>query len=225
MSVLLHIDTAVVGASLCLSVNNEIIAFTENEHTKDSARWIHVGIDELLNEATRSPDELDAISLSAGPGSYTGLRVGMAAAKGLCFALNIPLICISTLKMMAKAADEYAGLLCPMIDARRMEVFTALYDKNLNEIVSPQNLILTLESFAEELKNHKIVFFGNGSEKFASIQASPNAAFLDIKANAKHLVPLAYQLFIKKEFSDLAYTEPFYGKEFYSPAFSNQKNR
>jgi tRNA threonylcarbamoyladenosine biosynthesis protein TsaB len=224
MSVLLHIDTAVEGASLCISVHEEIISFSQNENTKDSARWLHVALDKLFKEAAMSPDELDAISISAGPGSYTGLRVGMAAAKGLCYALNIPLICVSTLKMMAFAAVENkSGWLCPMIDARRMEVFTALYDENLNEIISPQNLILTTESFAEQIRHHKIIFFGNGSEKFTSLQHSTNAEFLHIEANAKHLVPLAYRIFIKKEFGDLAYAEPYYGKEFYSPSPATHK--
>ncbi len=223
MGVLLHIDTAVQGASLCISVHENIIAFSQNEHTKEGAGWIHVAFDELMKKAGITLQQLEAISISAGPGSYTGLRVGMAAAKGLCYALNIPIISISTLKMMAAAAPlNHSALLCPMIDARRMEVFTALYDKDLNVIISPHNLILTADSFATYLKDHQILFFGNGSEKFSSLQLHPNAMFMNVEATAKNLVPLANKLFMEKNFNDLAYAEPFYGKEFYSHASAVQ---
>lgn len=159
MSVLLHIDTAVQGASLCISVHEDIVAFSQNEHTKEGAGWIHPAIDQLIKKAGITFQQLEAISISAGPGSYTGLRVGMAAAKGLCYGLNIPIISISTLKMMGAAAPQnHSALLCPMIDARRMEVFTALYDKDLNEIIAPHNLILTDDSFATYLKDHQIHF-------------------------------------------------------------------
>src|SRR5699024_2694741 len=118
----------------------------------------------------------------------TGLRVGMAAAKGLCYALHIPLITISTLKMMAVAAhSEPTELLCPMIDARRMEVFTAIYDKQLNEMAAPHNIILTEESFTGFLSKHTITFFGNGSNKFQAICSHPNALFKPIETTAVHL--------------------------------------
>mgnify|MGYP003286351074 FL=1 len=165
--------------------------------------------------------QIDAVAISAGPGSYTGLRVGMAAAKGICYALKKPLITINTLQMMAVAGLEQMGeadWLCPMIDARRMEVFTAVFDKSLNEIVKTAAFILSPDSFVEELDQKRILFFGNGSNKFAALQQHPNAAFQTVAASAKHLPVLAFSKLIQNNFSDLAYTEPLYGKEFFSPA-------
>jgi tRNA threonylcarbamoyladenosine biosynthesis protein TsaB len=217
VSVLLHIETAVEGASLCLSQGDKILGYSENPSQKDSAAWVQPGIQQLVKEQGLQLRELSAVSVSAGPGSYTGLRVGMSSAKGLCYALGIPLITISTLKMMAVAAlAEEADLLCPLIDARRMEVFTAVYDKELREVVPPHNRILDPESFAGLLQQHRVCFFGNGSEKFQPLVRSPRALFASIRANATHLVPLALQLFENKAFADLAYSEPYYGKEFFS---------
>src|SRR5206468_9976016 len=158
-----------------------------------------------------------AISISMGPGSYTGLRVGMAAAKGLCFALDIPLITINTLKLMASAAKDGAKhLLCPMIDARRMEVFTAVYDQELREVAAPSNLVLTENSFQSLLERHPIVFFGNGSPKFRQLTKNSQAFFKESRFTAANMVDLAYSSFLSGEFANLAYSEPFYGKEFYS---------
>ena len=217
MSILLHIETAVEGASLCLSEGSKIVGYAENPSQKDSAAWVQPAIQQLVKEQGLQLRALSAVSVSAGPGSYTGLRVGMSSAKGLCYALGIPLITISTLKLMASTAlAEDAELLCPLIDARRMEVFTAVYDKELREIVSPHNRILEADSFADLLQQHRVCFLGNGSAKFRPLVSSPQASFAPIAANAAHLVPLALQLFENKEFADLAYSEPYYGKEFFS---------
>jgi tRNA threonylcarbamoyladenosine biosynthesis protein TsaB len=145
----------------------------------------------------------------------------MAAAKGICYALKKPLITINTLQMMAAAALEQntdAAWLCPMIDARRMEVFTAVFDKSLNEVVSTTALILSADSFVEQLEEKKILFFGNGSNKFESMQQHRHATFKSIAASAKHLPVLAFAKLMQNNFSDLAYTEPLYGKEFFSAA-------
>ena len=223
MSILLHIETAVEGASLCLSEGDKIIGFSENPSQKDSAAWVQPGIQQLVKEQGLQLRELSAVSVSAGPGSYTGLRVGMSSAKGLCYALGIPLITISTLKMMASAAQaEEADLLCPLIDARRMEVFTAVYDKELREIVPPHNRILDTESFSDLLQQHRICFLGNGSEKLKPLISSPLASFISISANATHMVPLALQSFENKVFADLAYSEPYYGKEFFSTSMKSK---
>jgi tRNA threonylcarbamoyladenosine biosynthesis protein TsaB len=217
VSILLHIETAVEGASLCLSDGAKVIGFAENPSQKDSAAWMQPGIQQLVKAQGLQLRALSAVSVSAGPGSYTGLRVGMSSAKGLCYALGIPLITISTLKMMASAAlAEDADLLCPLIDARRMEVFTAVYNKELREIVPPHNRILDTDSFVDLLQQHRVCFLGNGSAKFQPLVSSPQASFIPIVANAAHLVPLALQLFENKEFADLAYSEPYYGKEFFS---------
>src|SRR4029079_3666588 len=125
--------------------------------------------------------QVAAVAVSAGPGSYTGLRVGMAAAKGLCYALRIPLLTINTLQMMAAAAvAEPTDLLCPMIDARRMEVFTGLYTKKLDAVMPAQALILQENSFADVLQKHTVTFFGNGSEKCKTVIQHPNAVFRTI---------------------------------------------
>ena len=162
MSLILNIDTAVQTSSICLSENDETLAVKINPSQKDSAAWLHVAIKELLHEKNLFLQQLEAIAVSEGPGSYTGLRVGMATAKGLCYALNKPLITINTLQMMAFAAPkQHQGLLCPMIDARRMEVFTAIFDQNLNFILPPANLVLSETSFNDFLQKNKILFFGN----------------------------------------------------------------
>lgn len=207
------------SASVCLAANDEPLGIVINPSPKDQAAWLHIAIQQLLHEKNISLQQLNAVAISAGPGSYTGLRVGMAAAKGLCYALHIPLITISTLKMMAIAAiNEPTDLLCPMIDARRMEVFTAIYNKQLHEVAPPQNIILTEDSFTELLNKHTITFFGNGSNKFQSICHHPNAIFKPIETTAIHLTTLSYSCFQQNKFADLAYCEPYYGKEFYSPA-------
>lgn len=224
VSLLLHIDSAVEGASVCLSKDEEIISYEENKNVKDSAAWLQNAIKQLLNDQNYKPADIAAISVSEGPGSYTGLRVGMASAKGLCYALSIPLITINTLEMMATAALPAAkDLLCPMIDARRVEVFTAIFDKSLNTLKTTTNLVLTPESFQEELKTHHILFFGNGSNKFASMLQHPNAQFVDITANAKNLVPIATERFKRRAFANLAYSEPNYAKDFYTPLSGQQQ--
>jgi tRNA threonylcarbamoyladenosine biosynthesis protein TsaB len=217
VSYILNIDTAVVSASLCLAKDDQVLKLKVNPSQKDHASWLHVAIKDMMEEAGLSLNELDAIAVSSGPGSYTGLRVSMATAKGLCYALQKPLITVSTLKMMAVAAiDASTDLLCPMIDARRMEVFTAVYDHSLVEILSPVNIILEKESFKEQLHTSSILFFGNGSEKFKSLVTDSNAVFQNLEANAEHMTGLSFSQFEKKEFADLAYAEPYYGKAFYT---------
>lgn len=219
MSFILNIDTAVVTASVCLSEGAEAVLLKKAQQTRESAAWIHVAIQQLLQESRIGIHQIAAVGVSAGPGSYTGLRIGMATAKGLCYALNIPLVTINTLHMMAAAATaEPTGLLCPMIDARRMEVFTGLYTNLLNEVLPAQAIILNENSFAEVLEKNTITFFGNGSTKFQTIMQHPNAVFKTIEVDASHLVSLAYKAFLQGKIADLAYSEPFYGKEFYSPA-------
>jgi tRNA threonylcarbamoyladenosine biosynthesis protein TsaB len=219
VSFILNIDTAVQTASVCLSEDGKNIGLKINPSQKDHAAWLHMAIKELLLQNKLSLNSLHAIAVSSGPGSYTGLRVGMATVKGLCYALNLPLITISTLQMMAAAAqEESSDLLCPMIDARRMEVFTAVYNKNLTEVVTPTNVILS-ESFLQDLlTKNTITFFGNGSTKLFNLINSNNAIYKHLDATAEHLAKLSNTFFIEQKFSNLAYSEPFYGKEFYSPA-------
>jgi tRNA threonylcarbamoyladenosine biosynthesis protein TsaB len=217
VSIILNIETAVQSSSICLAENELPISVRINPLQKDSAAWIHLAIDEMLEETGFSLQQLDAIAVSAGPGSYTGLRVAMATAKGLCYALNIPLIAINTLKIMAYAAKDGSDqLLCPMIDARRMEVFAAVFDQELNELVSSTNIVLEPISFHSILERKKVLFFGNGSTKFQAVISHPNAAFKNIEATAKDMITLTHSMFEMRNFVDLAYAEPFYGKDFHS---------
>lgn len=214
----MHIDTAVTTASVCLSNNNDVLGVLKNTAQKDHAAWLHTAIQQVVTGAAVSLPQLNAVAISAGPGSYTGLRVGMAAAKGLCYALNKPLISVNTLQIMAAAAKaQSAGLLCPMIDARRMEVFTAVYNQQLQPVVAPTNLILDENAFLDLLHQHPVAFFGNGSTKFKTLVNHPNAFFINCEATAANMVPLALECYKKQQFANLAYTEPFYGKAFHLP--------
>ena len=217
VSHILHIDTAVQSASICISDNDSILYSAINPSQKDHASWLHQQIRNGLSEKNLSLDQIKAVAVSAGPGSYTGLRVGMATAKGLCYALKIPLVLVNTLQLMANAAKEHAvKLLCPMIDARRMEVFTAIFDHSMNEVEPYKNLILDQDSFKPLLEENEILFFGNGSTKFQSLTRHPNAVFATIQAHAEHMPELVYPRLLKHDFADLAYAEPFYGKDFHS---------
>ena len=167
MALILNIDTAVDVASICLAKDGKILSIAKNESQKDHASWLHIAIKEIFEKNNLELGSVDAIAVTGGPGSYTGLRIGMATAKGICFALNKPLISLNTLLVMANAAkEESADLLCPMIDARRMEVFTAIYTKELEIVKDPAAITLNENSFAEYLSSNSICFFGNGSNKF-----------------------------------------------------------
>lgn len=217
MSIILNIDTAVETSSVCLAKNDKALGVKINPSQKDSAAWLHVAIKSLMEEQNLALHQLDAIAVSEGPGSYTGLRVGMSTAKGLCYVTQKPLIAINTLQMMAVAAqDEPADLLCPMIDARRMEVFTAIFDHQLNYILPTTNLILNENSFYDLLKDHTISFFGNGSPKFRQLTNHPNAIFKTLEISALLMISLSNGKFIKQNFANLAYSQPFYGKNFHS---------
>lgn len=198
-----------------------MLAAAQNIHTRESAAWLQPAIKNLMQDAGKELQQLKAISVSAGPGSYTGLRVGMASAKGLCYALNIPLITINTLQAMASQAltqinDGTNALLCPMIDARRMEVFTGIYDRELKEVMQPTNIIVEQNSFDEWLAAAPVYFFGNGSNKVKHLLINGNAQFIDVHVSAESLVQLAFQEFEKNNFAQLAYAEPMYVKAFYS---------
>ena len=218
MIYILNIDTAVEGASLSLTANGAELDNNQTQQTTDSASWLHVAIRELLKRNSLAVTDLHAVGLSSGPGSYTGLRVGMATAKGLCYALSIPMLTVNTLKMMASAARELTNsLLCPMIDARRMEVFTAIYDQDLGEVMGTTNMVLDEQSFAAVLNSGRVCFFGNGSSKWRPVCTHKNALFLELSPSASDLASLTYRLYLDKDFTELAYSQPLYGKAFYSP--------
>ena len=217
MSLLLNIDTAVDTASVCLSKDTEVIKLTVNKNQKDHASWLHIAINEVIRDAGMTISNLNGVAISIGPGSYTGLRIGLSSAKGLCYALNIPLITVGTLEMMAHAVrNNLIDLVCPLIDARRMEVFTAVYDNSFREVIKPCAMIVDKNSFADFLSSHQIIFCGNGSIKLQSAISHVNAKFDTSKATAADMVHLANTKFSEKKFSNLAYCEPLYLKEFHS---------
>ncbi|HWR32795.1 MAG TPA: tRNA (adenosine(37)-N6)-threonylcarbamoyltransferase complex dimerization subunit type 1 TsaB [Chitinophagaceae bacterium] len=220
MSLILNIDTALERASVCLAKDDLILETTFSENQKDHAAWLHPAIQELLKKNNLPVHDLDAIAVSIGPGSYTGLRVSLSAAKGFCYALNIPLITVSTLHMLAFAVQqEAADLIIPAIDARRMEIYTAVYEKTLEEMTPPHALIADENSFNELLKNRKVLFCGNAIGKLQTILKNPNAFFSETMSDAGTLAEITFELYRQKIFADLAYAEPLYLKDFYSPSF------
>ena len=228
MALILNIDTATENASLALSKDDKLLELLKNPDQKDHAAWIHLAISSLMKKAGYSLSALNGIAVTAGPGSYTGLRVGMATAKGLCYVLKIPLIAESTLKVMAHSALQQLPdlisangdgeiLLVPMVDARRMEVFAAVYDRQLNPMVPPSAMILTDESFRDFGGNNQLIFFGSGSTKFQKLGTNENFVFAEVTHDAGSLSYLSGKRFDKGDFADLAYAEPIYLKEFYTP--------
>lgn len=217
MAILLNIDTALDVASICLSDNERSLALAVNENQKDHAAWLHPAIRNILDSQALHLGDLSAVAISIGPGSYTGLRIGLSAAKGLCYALNIPLIAVGTLEMVAHAARQTdTDFICPLIDARRMEVYAAVYNKSLQEIVQPSAIILDKNSFSNLLLHSRIAFCGNGYKKLQTILCHDNAIFIDSHATAADLAPSAFRNWENKSFADVAYIEPFYIKEFFS---------
>jgi tRNA threonylcarbamoyladenosine biosynthesis protein TsaB len=223
LALILNIDTATDIASVCISKDGQAIAYRQNNKQKEHASFVHAAIGSMVEEAEKELKQLDAFGVTAGPGSYTGLRVGLATAKGFCYALNKPLITINTLEVMTQAAlSEEQGasdinlLYCPMIDARRMEVFTAIYNNRKETLLPPTALVLESSTFKDLMSNSAITFFGSGSNKFKEIICNANAEFQHINYNAKHLGILADLAFFKQEFSDVAYAQPKYLKEFHS---------
>lgn len=219
MANILNIETSGKIASICLSQQYEVVALRKNENRQDHAAWLHAAIGEMISEAGSRLDKLDAIAVSMGPGSYTGLRLGMATAKGLCYALQKPLLCIPTLQVMALAAREEvkADYYYPMIDARRMEVFAAVYDNNLMEISPPRAIILEEGCLNEWLQKGTLLLSGDGAAKAATLHTHHNLLQSSIEADASTMRSLAMDQFEKQKWADLAYSEPFYLKEFYSP--------
>jgi tRNA threonylcarbamoyladenosine biosynthesis protein TsaB len=227
MVLILNIDTALDSASVSLAESGKILLSDYNNTQKDHAAWIQTAISNLMKQAGIDIKKLNAVGVNIGPGSYTGLRIGLSSAKGICYALNIPLITEISLKIIALSGIKFMEtstppeiwqqlLYCPMIDARRMEVFTAIYNFKLEEILKPQAYILNETSFRDELKRQKILFLGNGSIKFQSVCQNSNAFFEKMPLDSSAFSELTYKNFIGNNFADLIYAEPFYLKEFFS---------
>ncbi|MDX1956508.1 MAG: tRNA (adenosine(37)-N6)-threonylcarbamoyltransferase complex dimerization subunit type 1 TsaB [Chitinophagaceae bacterium] len=215
---ILAIDTAQESASVCIAKDKHLVAIRTNNNQKDHAVWIHNALEEIRIEAGIAWNELDAVAISNGPGSYTGLRVGLSTAKGLCYTLDKPLITIGTLEMMAWGMKELAtDLICPLIDARRMEVYYAVYDKALLPIEEPSAKILQQKSFDNYIYDRQIVFAGSGSFKLKELMhGHENATFINLMFDSSLLILPSLDKYLKGQFADLAYVEPLYVKEFYS---------
>ena len=219
MSYIINIDTATETAHISIAQDGKLLYNLNNSLQKDHGAFVQTAIEQLLKTAALSFTDIDAVAVTAGPGSYTGLRVGLASAKGLCYALHKPLLALNTLEVLTTAAktflnDQPGVLYCPMIDARRMEVFTALYKNTLSALLPPCAMVLTENSFLNYLEKDKIVFFGNGANKWQQVCTHPNASFIAFSNIPLAMAYLSNNYFLQQNFADLAYTDPFYLKEF-----------
>lgn len=221
MSTIINIETSTEVCSVALCKDNEVIALKENKEGLNHAKLVTIFVEALLEEAKLDIKEIDAIGISKGPGSYTGLRIGVSTAKGLCYGAQIPMIGINTLQAISVEAIKSAENIdkdtwfCPMIDARRMEVFCAFFDTNNKQQEDIKAVIVDQDSFKEILNERKVVFFGNGAEKCKETITHKNAIFIDnIRNSAANMAALSNEAFKNQSFEDVAYFEPFYLKDF-----------
>ena len=213
---ILNIETATTNCSVSIAKDGETIVLKEdNDKSYSHAERLHVYIDSALKEVGITGVDLSAIAISKGPGSYTGLRIGVSTAKGLCFALDKPLISVPTLEALAYKVQLENGVIVSMLDARRMEVYSAIYDSNYNEIRTTEAQILDENAFAENLQNGKVYFIGNGVEKTKTLITNLNAIFIEDKLpSANEMSALAFKKYQNNDFEDVAYFEPYYLKDF-----------
>jgi tRNA threonylcarbamoyladenosine biosynthesis protein TsaB len=222
LALILNIETATTVCSVSLAKDGELLALKEINGDYSHAENLTVFIEDVFKQAKYKPSDVDAIAVSKGPGSYTGLRIGVSTAKGLCYSLDKPLIAINTLKHLSLSISkenkkEWNGaLFCPMIDARRMEVYCAIFDSDNKEVKPTTAKIIDEESFFDYLKNNKVIFFGDGAEKCKTVLSqNKNVIFIDgVVPSAKNMHTLSEQAFLNKQFEDVAYFEPFYLKDF-----------
>lgn len=226
MPLILCLDTSTQICSVSLASGTDILGGLESHDEKSHSRQLGLFIRDLLSEHDLRVQQLDAVAVSKGPGSYTGLRIGVSTAKGIAYGSDIPLIGIGTLDALSSAVllkteiidmvrKDPGLLLCPMLDARRMEVYTATYNSSGEVIENVSARIIDQNSYQTELEKGRILFFGNGSGKCMETISHPNAVFIEnIHTSAANMVPLAERSFINKRFEDVAYFEPFYLKDF-----------
>ncbi|MBC6697126.1 tRNA (adenosine(37)-N6)-threonylcarbamoyltransferase complex dimerization subunit type 1 TsaB [Hymenobacter puniceus] len=224
-SLILSLETssAVCSVALHRLDDGRLVGQSELRLEKSHSSHLSVLISQLLENTLHTLADVAAVAVSDGPGSYTGLRIGAAAAKGLCYALDIPLLAVGTLAALARqvAATTVPTdnlLLCPMLDARRMEVYTALYRPDGTQVLAPTPLILDETALTEQTTHHRVLCFGNGADKFRLLaEANPNVAFLTgIECSAVAVGALAVEAYNRQDFRDVAYYEPFYLKEVYT---------
>lgn len=223
MSYILSLDTSTRGCSVAIHQDDKLLMVSELFHEKSSSEMLTTLIANVVKSVKLTFEDIDAVAVAKGPGSYTGLRIGVSTAKGLCYTLEKPLIAINTLEAMAMQIKDLGiteGLLCPMLDARRMEVYCALYDTKTGQEFSPTEAkVIDNESFINVLATNSVLFFGDGAEKCKSILGTnTNAKFTEkeIYPSARTIGVLAYKKFVAQEFEDVSDFEPFYLKEFFA---------
>ncbi|HNQ26519.1 MAG TPA: tRNA (adenosine(37)-N6)-threonylcarbamoyltransferase complex dimerization subunit type 1 TsaB [Aquaticitalea sp.] len=216
MALILNIETATTNCSVSIAKTGQMLALEENNSKGYAhAELLHVYIKKVLERANLKPVQLDAVAVSKGPGSYTGLRIGVSAAKGLCFAIGKPLIATDTLQSLALQVKNTPGAIVPMLDARRMEVYTAVFDNNHRQICPTEAKILDETSFKDLLDDGLVCFIGDGVEKAKSIISHPNAMFIEHKfPSVQEMAMLSFEKYKSNDFEDVAYFEPYYLKEF-----------
>ena len=220
MAVILNIETSESTCSTALTSDGMVLTFREELQARNHAGSLSGQIEACMNEARRYGLKLDAVAVSMGPGSYTGLRIGLSEAKGLAYALKVPLIGIDTLQLLAVQAmfgpdADPDALFAPMVDARRMEVFTGIYDWALNPVVTPGAVILEPDTWADILADRKLMLIGSGSDKAAELLKSPNVIHIKgITPHAVHMLALAERAWRNADFIDVAYSTPNYLKDF-----------
>jgi tRNA threonylcarbamoyladenosine biosynthesis protein TsaB len=216
LAIILSIETATTNCSVSLSKEGETFALIEDYNNNYShAERLHVFIEKILKDNNVYKSELSAIAVSKGPGSYTGLRIGVSAAKGLCFALDIPLISIPTLESLTHQVSTESGFIIPMLDARRMEVYSAVFDSKYNIIRTTEAEILTPDIYNNYLNQAQVYFIGNGVEKLKTIIENPKAVFIENKLpSANEMGALAHAKYKISDTEDVAYFEPYYLKDF-----------
>ncbi|MBS1977422.1 MAG: tRNA (adenosine(37)-N6)-threonylcarbamoyltransferase complex dimerization subunit type 1 TsaB [Bacteroidetes bacterium] len=215
MALILSIETSTASCSVALHHQGKLLAVSVLHAPNTAASHLTGMIEEVMLSSSHAMNELSGVAVSAGPGSYTGLRIGTSTAKGICFGLRIPLLAIGSLRILALQAPQGHDLVCPMIDARRMEVYCSLFDDKMTEIQSPQARIIEKESFADELDRHTIHFIGDGAAKCSEIIRHPNANFSNGRTDgAAAMGGEAYRKYLANETQNLGFYEPFYLKEF-----------
>lgn len=216
MAIILNIETATKNCSVSIAENGEVLVLKElNDLNYSHAEKLHPFINEALKEAHIEIHELDAVAVSKGPGSYTGLRIGVSAAKGICFAIDKPLISIETLASLSTSISIAEGVIVPMLDARRMEVYAAIFSADHQPLRAIQADIIDATSFSDYLETGKVYFLGDGAEKCQAILTHKNAVFVADKfPSAAQMAQLSFDKFSQRDFEDVAYFEPFYLKDF-----------
>ena len=230
MALILNIDTAAEHASISIASDGKVLSLRFNDQQRDHSSWLHPAIADLFIEAKHAISDIDAVAVNGGPGSYTGLRVSMAAAKGICFALNKPIIVIGSLEILTRQALVLqpelrlikAARFCPMIDARRMEVYMIIYDSSLNALEGARAVIIDEDFLSSLSTGHPIYFFGPGCKKIQQMLQKTAFCCIDLEINDLEIASMSDEYFRENRIFDAAMAEPIYIKELYSTSKNTQ---